>query len=150
MGQQQLLLLVLATVIVGLATVAGIQAFEQGSKRANQDALTNTVVKIASDMQAQAKKPEQFGGKGVDDLSNLDSDIKFSDMGYETESGSFSNHTGSSSDEYVTSDGECEITQAGSTTPLQVKCESGDAKVTVEVSSLDSDGISTTTQAIKS
>ena len=154
MGQQQLLLLVLATVIVGLATVAGIQAFEQGSKRANQDALTQTAVKIASDMQANAKKPTQFGGKGVDELSsdNDSEEISFGDMGYET-TNTASNYEGSNASSYYkTTDGACGI-EAGdvsTTDGFTVRCESADARVVVDVNSLDSEGIETTTQEIKS
>ena len=148
MGQQQLLLLVLATVIVGLATVAGIQAFEQGSQRANQDALTNTAVKIASDMQAQAKEPAQFGGEGADKIDDGGT-ITLSEMGYETESGSVNGQTGSS-DNYATSDGECEIGDGSLDGSMKVTCESTDAYVTVTISNLDSDGIETTTQEMKS
>ena len=152
MGQQQLLLLVLATVIVGLATVAGIQAFEQGSKRANQDALTQTAVKIASDMQANAKKPTQFGGQGVDELAsgNGGGTITLGDMGYDN-TGTGSNYNGGSSDLYETTDGACGIeTGDVSTGTLTVRCESADANVVVDVNSLDSDGIVTATQEIKS
>lgn len=62
MGQQQLLLLVLATVIVGIATVVGIQAFSQNSVKANADALMNDAVRIASDVQAWSQKGQPFGG----------------------------------------------------------------------------------------
>jgi Tfp pilus assembly ATPase PilU len=40
MGQQQLLLLVLGIVIVGLAVVVGIQAFSENQKQANTGHLT--------------------------------------------------------------------------------------------------------------
>ena len=62
MGQQQLLLLVLGIVIVGLAVVVGIQAFGENQKKANADALTNDAIRIASDAQAWALKPTAFGG----------------------------------------------------------------------------------------
>ena len=45
MGQQQLLLLVLTIVIVGMAVLIGIQAFSQNQKKANIDALTNLINK---------------------------------------------------------------------------------------------------------
>ena len=144
MGQQQLLLLVLATVIVGLATVAGIQAFEQGSARANQDALTNTAVKIASDIQAHAKEPTQFGGRGMDEISDgSSSSLTLQELGYETTSGG-GDYT--SNDHYETSDGECELTTSalgGGDNPV-VRCASSDAVVEVTVNGLDSDGIETT------
>ena len=72
MGQQQLLLLVLATVIVGLATVAGINAFEQNQQQATADAMTQESMRIASDIQAIVLKPDQMGG--VESLSNVDFD----------------------------------------------------------------------------
>lgn len=62
MGQQQLLLLVLGIVIVGLAVVVGIQAFSENQAKANVDAMTNDAIRIASDAQAWALKPEAFGG----------------------------------------------------------------------------------------
>jgi len=62
MGQQQLLLLVLGIVIVGLAVVVGIQAFGENQKKANSDAVTNDVIRIASDAQAWNLKPTAFGG----------------------------------------------------------------------------------------
>jgi hypothetical protein len=62
MGQQQLLLLVLATVIVGLATVAGIQAFDEGQQQAAQDALTQRALTIGQNISAATKKPSQLGG----------------------------------------------------------------------------------------
>lgn len=62
MGQQQLLLLVLGIVIVGLAVVVGIQAFSENQKKANADALVNDAIRIASDAQAWKLKPGAFGG----------------------------------------------------------------------------------------
>ena len=62
MGQQQLLLLVLGIVIVGLAVVTGIQVFSENQKKANADALMFTALRIASDAQAWLQTPEMFGG----------------------------------------------------------------------------------------
>src|SRR5690606_18268938 len=62
MGQQQLLLLVLGIVIVGLAVVVGIQAFGENQKKANSDALVNDAIRLASDAQAWKLKPAAFGG----------------------------------------------------------------------------------------
>ncbi|MFT5143958.1 MAG: hypothetical protein ACI80V_001707 [Rhodothermales bacterium] len=62
MGQQQLLLLVLGIVIVGLAVVVGIQAFSENQKKANADALVNDAIRISSDAQAWKLKPGAFGG----------------------------------------------------------------------------------------
>lgn len=62
MGQQQLLLLVLGIVIVGLSVVVGIQAFGENQKKANADALVSDAIRIASDAQAWKLKPAAFGG----------------------------------------------------------------------------------------
>ncbi|MDT0633165.1 hypothetical protein RQM47_14065 [Rubrivirga sp. S365] len=64
MGQQQLLLLVLGIVIVGLAVVVGVEAFSENQKKANLDALVNGGVRIASDVQIWSLKPSVFGGPG--------------------------------------------------------------------------------------
>jgi len=81
MGQQQLLLLVLGIVIVGLAVVVGIQAFSENQKKANADAIVNDAIRIASDAQAWKLKPAAFGGgAAAADWTGLD----FDQMGYET------------------------------------------------------------------
>ena len=80
MGQQQLLLLVLGIVIVGLAVVVGIQAFSENQQKANLDAMVNDGVRIASDLQAWSLKPQAFGGPATgEDWTNAE----FSDLGYE-------------------------------------------------------------------
>ena len=77
MGQQQLLLLVLGIVIVGLAVVVGIQAFGENQKKANADAITNDVIRIASDAQAWSLKPTAFGGG-----NGLFTGVTFERLGY--------------------------------------------------------------------
>lgn len=62
MGQQQLLLLVLGIVIVGIAVVAGIQAFSEGKTKADRDAAQSDAMRVISDMQAWKLKPAAFGG----------------------------------------------------------------------------------------
>lgn len=80
MGQQQLLLLVLGIVIVGLAVVVGIQAFSENQKKANADALVNDAIRIASDAQAWRLKPAAFGGGASDtDWTN----VSLQQLGYE-------------------------------------------------------------------
>jgi len=89
MGQQQLLLLVLGIVIVGLAVVVGIQAFGENQKKANSDALVNDAVRIASDAQAWNLKPAAFGG-GAGSFT----DISFEQLGYEAADGIYTNLNG--------------------------------------------------------
>jgi hypothetical protein len=66
MGQQQLLLLILAAVIVGIAITVGINMFSQNSVQANQEAVTQDVLTIASRAQAWYRKPVALGGGGRD------------------------------------------------------------------------------------
>ncbi|WP_054685818.1 hypothetical protein [Rhodothermus marinus] len=72
MGQQQLLLLVLGMVIVGIAVVAGIQAFSEGKQKAERDAAVSDAMRLISDIQAWMLKPAAFGGGGnKGDWSNV-------------------------------------------------------------------------------
>lgn len=79
MGQQQLLLLVLGIVIVGLAVVVGIQAFSENQKQSNADMMVNDAIRIASDAQAWKLKPSAFGGGAS--ASNW-TGLSFSQIGY--------------------------------------------------------------------
>lgn len=83
MGQQQLLLLVLGIVIVGLAVVVGIQAFGENQKKANSDALVNDGVRIASDSQAWRLKPDAFGGGAGNATATPWTGLTFEQLGYE-------------------------------------------------------------------
>ena len=62
MGQQQLLLLVLGIVIVGLAIVVGINAFSEARVKSNADALVTDALRMSSDAQDWKQKPQIFGG----------------------------------------------------------------------------------------
>lgn len=77
MGQQQLLLLVLGIVIVGIAVVAGIQAFSEGKSKSERDAAAGDAMRIVSDIQAWMMKPAAFGGgAGTSD------EVNFTKLGY--------------------------------------------------------------------
>ncbi len=91
MGQQQLLLLVLGIVIVGLAVVAGIQAFSENQKKANADAMVTEALRIASDCQALELKPGQFGGSlATETFANC----TFDEIGFTNTSGTYTNVNG--------------------------------------------------------
>ena len=68
MGQQQLLLIVLGTIIVGVAVVVGINMFTTGAINAERDALLQDVNNIASSAAAYWRKPAALGG-GARDFS---------------------------------------------------------------------------------
>ncbi len=92
MGQQQLLLLVLGIVIVGLAVVVGISAFSENRIKSNADALVTDALRIASDAQAWKLKPGQFGGAlSTEDLD----DVSFDEIGYPNSGDVYTNVNGS-------------------------------------------------------
>lgn len=64
MGQQQLLLIVLGVIIVGIAVVVGINMFSASSASANQDALISDLTNLASMAQQYYRKPAALGGGG--------------------------------------------------------------------------------------
>jgi hypothetical protein len=64
MGQQQLLLVILVTILVGIATVVGINVFGTSAENANQDAVRQDIAQIASSAQGWYIKPTQLGGGG--------------------------------------------------------------------------------------
>lgn len=108
MGQQQLLLLVLGIVVVGLAVVVGIQSFAVNQKKANADAMLVTALRIASDAQRWLQTPSTFGG-GMpvtggrpDDFTGLT--VELIDLGYEV----------NGADQYQTVDGDYTLDNAGS------------------------------------
>lgn len=86
MGQQQLLLLVVGIVIVGLAVVVGIQAFGENQRKATLDALVNDTVRIAADAQAWVLKPSVFGGG-----NGVPTNVTLEKMGYTVTSGQYTN-----------------------------------------------------------
>ena len=66
MGQQQLLLVILVTIIVGIATVVAINTFGGAADSANLDAVRQDVASIAAGAQGYFMKPTMLGGGGND------------------------------------------------------------------------------------
>ena len=62
MGQQQLLLLVLSAIIVGVSIVIGINMFASSAVQANQDAVLQDCMHIAARAQEWFRKPTAMGG----------------------------------------------------------------------------------------
>ena len=131
MGQQQLLLLVLGIVIVGLAVVVGIQAFSENQEKANVDARTNDGVRIASDMQAWALKPIAFGGAG----GTLANAPEFeADLGYKEDANG----------DYANPNGLYELTDIGTGVLITGGSASSATEVYVTVCGFDSNDIAVT------
>lgn len=64
MGQQQLLLVILVTIIVGIATVVAINTFGSAADSANLDAVRQDLASIAAAAQGYYQKPTMLGGGG--------------------------------------------------------------------------------------
>ena len=64
MGQQQLLLVILGVIIVGIAVAVGITMFTDSAINLNRDAVTNDLVNLAARAQQYYRRPTAFGGGG--------------------------------------------------------------------------------------
>jgi len=64
MGQQQLLLIILGVIIVGIAIAVGIAMFSSGSVQANKDAIINDVNNLAANAYQWRIRPTSMGGGG--------------------------------------------------------------------------------------
>jgi Tfp pilus assembly protein PilE len=62
MGQQQLLLIILGVIVVGIAVAVGITMFTDNAVSANRDAVTNDLVNLASRAQQHYRRPASMGG----------------------------------------------------------------------------------------
>ena len=64
MGQQQLMLIILSVIVVGIAVTLGITMFSDSSIDANRDALTNDLTNLASRAHQDYRRPSYLGGGG--------------------------------------------------------------------------------------
>ena len=64
MGQQQLLLVILVTIIVGIATVVAINTFGSAADQANVDAVIQDIAAIGASAQGYYMRPDMLGGGG--------------------------------------------------------------------------------------
>lgn len=64
MGQQQLLLIVLGVILVGVAVVLGIQYFSVGAEEGAKDELVAHTMTVGANAQQWFKKPLAMGGGG--------------------------------------------------------------------------------------
>ena len=76
MGQQQLLLIVLGVIIVGIAIAVGISMFKSSAVDANRSAVISDLTNLASKAQRYYRTPVELGGGGQNfrgfELSPLD------------------------------------------------------------------------------
>lgn len=64
MGQQQLLLIVLGVIIVGIAVVVGINLFNANAEQSAKDTLVSEGTNLGALAQQYYKKPTAMGGGG--------------------------------------------------------------------------------------
>jgi Tfp pilus assembly protein PilE len=64
MGQQQLLLIILGVIVVGIAVAVGISMFSDNAVSANRDAVSNDLVNLAARAQQFYRRPAALGGGG--------------------------------------------------------------------------------------
>ena len=64
MGQQQLLLIILGVIIVGIAIAVGVSQFGAHSTQANKDGVTSSVVNVAANAYQYKIRPTTMGGGG--------------------------------------------------------------------------------------
>ncbi len=62
MGQQQLLLIILGVIIVGIAIGVGITQFSANSASANKDGITSGLINIAANAYQYKIRPRTMGG----------------------------------------------------------------------------------------
>ena len=64
MGQQQLLLIILGVIIVGIAIAVGISMFSSGAVQANKDAIINDLKNLSANAYQFRIRPVTIGGGG--------------------------------------------------------------------------------------
>jgi len=64
MGQQQLLLIVLGVIVVGIAVVVGINLFNANATTANRDGVISDLNNLGAMAQQYYRKPTSMGGGG--------------------------------------------------------------------------------------
>ncbi len=64
MGQQQLLLIILGVIIVGIAIAVGVAQFGAHSTQANKDGVTTSLINISANAYQFKIRPTSMGGGG--------------------------------------------------------------------------------------
>jgi hypothetical protein len=130
MGQQQLLLLVLASIIVGVGVLVGVNMFQENSAQANFDAVRQDCLTFAANAQAWYRRPTMMGGG--QDYTNFD----WADINLSPAAGPFVNENGSyaisgNAVTSVTITGTGKESPDGDATPLSVTVVVSNNGVTV-------------------
>lgn len=82
MGTQQILLIVLSVIIVGIAVAVGIQMFQSQAENQNRQAVISDMTTFASEAMAYYKTPSTHGGAGSPTGGWAAGDIDLTDLQY--------------------------------------------------------------------
>src|SRR5512140_466022 len=78
MGQQQLLLIILGVIIVGIAIAVGLSLFSSQSIQSNKDAIINDINNLAANAYQYRIRPVSMGGGGGADYTGWSIPVKMS------------------------------------------------------------------------
>ncbi len=70
MGQQQLLLIVLGVIVVGIAILVGLTMFRSNTQSSNRDQIVSDLERLATVAQEYYRKPVSMAG-GADNFKNF-------------------------------------------------------------------------------
>ena len=71
MGTQQLLLIILGVIVIGIGVAVGINIFGSNAEQANKDAITQDCMHLAAAAQGFYRKPGMLGG-GDNSFNNIE------------------------------------------------------------------------------
>jgi len=130
MGQQQLLLLTLAAILVGIGVLLGINMFQENAAQANLDAVIQRSLTIGSQAQAWHKRPTAMGGGGQSFTGFDLTDLGFAAAGDTTEDGTFSSAVVGPTTITITGTGKEDLNGDGGALVVVVTVSSNSASVT--------------------
>jgi Tfp pilus assembly protein PilE len=82
MGQQQLLLIVLGTIIVGIGIVVGLSVFRHYAIESKRNNVMNDCINLAAIAQQYYMRPESLGGGGMSFVNwNIPPELKINQNG---------------------------------------------------------------------
>jgi hypothetical protein len=128
MGQQQLLLIILGVIVVGIAVVVGITMFQDNAISANRDAVTNDLINLGARAQQFYRRPISLGG-GQNSFDLLGTDMSKLVNGVPAGTSEWTNPNGTYTLESASGSGDAASavisgvgTEKSSGSPVKVTC----------------------------
>jgi len=129
MGQQQLLLLTLAAILVGIGVLLGINMFQENAAQANLDAVIQRSLSLGSQAQAWYKRPLAMGGGGQSFTGFDLTDLGVTTPPDSTEDGIFTSAVVSATTITITGTGKEDLDGDGGALVVTVSVSSNSAAV---------------------